>query len=215
MSPLVKGAVRLLPFAAAALLGLTLLMPAASASSNPAAGETLTDWHYVEKPQPTIEFDYGPSDEPLSLPNGRDPFRPKGGYQTIDAHWGGFDNPAPLIWYTEHACGNGCDTSIAAILMGKGVKYAPDLIKIMNAEHFSPGMIGAPVPKGITTPAQSRFTYADGWIYPEALTPPNNGVDKLGPGKAIHHFGRIYVIPYKDCYFIPGTETVWAREVCK
>ncbi|MCY0864465.1 MAG: hypothetical protein OWQ57_05920 [Sulfobacillus sp.] len=52
------------------------------------------------------------------------------------------DNPAPLLWYYHHVS----KTALGTSAFGPGVKYTAALIQKMKAEHFSPAMIGGPLP---------------------------------------------------------------------
>jgi len=177
----------------ATLAALTFCAPNAAASGpmSPDAGKTLYGWIFMDTgndPQgirANVVFDYGAAGfEELPLPSGSDPLLPKGGYGTVDHGWGDFDNPAPLIWYTAHVCGQSCDTSIGAIAFARDVNWNPSLVQVMNREHFAPAMIGGVNPPGVTTSPGSTWADADGWIFP-------NGQN----GKAVlkQSFGKVYL----------------------
>jgi hypothetical protein len=108
----------------------------------------------------------------LDFPSGAQPGTPKGGYHTIDKTWFGADNPAPILWYFHVVQGNKafCGGTVTDVF--SGTRYYPELIKVMNADHFNPVMVGGSSAKGITTPAASTWSYAMGWLYPNGLDKP-------------------------------------------
>jgi len=68
---------------------------------------------------------------------------------SIDQSWGGFDNPAPLLWYVQHTPGS--STQIY-LLFGPCMTYSPALTQAMQTNHFAPSEIGGVNPPGLTAP---------------------------------------------------------------
>lgn len=139
-----------LSVAGAALLATLAGAPAVAATS-PAVNEPpMTSWVWAGPPQfpePEVVFNFSGSFVPFPFPAGNQNGAPSQGYATIDQGWGGFDNPAPLLWYAQHVNA----TWLGQSMFPAGVKYSPQLIAAMNAEHFAPSMVGGVNPPGITT----------------------------------------------------------------
>ncbi len=90
---------------------------------------------------------------------------------TVLATWAGGDNPAPLLWYQSHVSPGWLGWNIFGYGSGntQHTAISAPLIAVMNAERFNPAMVGGYAVSGITTPANSTWSYADSWIYPSGL----------------------------------------------
>ncbi len=148
----------------AGILVLAMGAPAAFAATSPLAGYTLVQWVFMgppQFPQPTIEFVYdnGAVQEPFGLPIYHEAGTPGGSaqsqwfaaYSKIDQGWGGWDNPAALLWYAKNVNA----TWIGQTMLAPGVIYTSHLVQQMNAAHFAPSMVGGWNPPGITSAAST------------------------------------------------------------
>ena len=139
MIRLIKRSGRItLSLAAASALLLGFAAPA-MAETSPAVGmPPLTEWVFNgSNIDPGVDFDY--SGNVVVFPIATN-------VSSVDAHWNGIDNPAPLLWYAKHVG----PTWLGQSMMPQGVKYSPALIATMNAEGFAPSMVGGYNPPGIT-----------------------------------------------------------------
>lgn len=162
---------------------LVMLLPAVSAFAAsgsvppPTVGlGALNSWLFWPSPyDPKVVFYFGVNNNPVDVLFTKMP--PASVYEK----WAGEDNPAPLIWYMQHDDPLGKnDPTFGGLFFAQGVTYTPTIIRVMNSEHFAPTMLGGYNPPGITTPANSTWSYAYGWSFGDTPT-------------IAHNYGKVYL----------------------
>lgn len=157
----------------------------------------MTGWMFSATPTPQIDLMFKGSRGGGSFP------LPSGAYAKahdipsyaqIDQKWKGFDNPAAMIWISNHLPDGWLGWNIFGSNPQKGqhTSLSPGLIKVMNADHFNPAQIGGYWPKGVTTPAGSTWSYAKGWLW-------SNGLNN--PPVVKWNFGKVKVAPIHNPYY--------------
>ena len=139
-----------------------------TAKQNPAAGlPAMTKWLFDDNAySPGIVFVFGTRSEAFPL-NAKAP--------SVAKTWGGWDNPAALIWYYQHVS----KTDFGNSVFGNGVKYSTRLIEVMKQEHFAPGMVG-----GVNPPNWNPVVAPKTKVAP-APPPPKNNPNEYPKGTTV------------------------------
>lgn len=154
--------------AAATVAGVLLsgIGGTALAASSPAAGEPpLVAWIWSNSAD-EVAFDYSGNSIPFPFPAVS---------AATSAHWGGLDNPAPLLWYAQHVDHNNLATMVKDVGQMFAGKYSAALMTKMKAEHFNPMMVG-----GIGFPPVSHSDPTSS----QPTKPPTHSITPSKPVKA-------------------------------